>query len=183
MKHEHVQTSARMAGQVKRYHTWPNVRPQTTGEHMWQAMRIWWQIWGPMPPAVSTYLLWNDAGELVSGDVSFMAKRRSPALKKALDVLEEEAIAEMGGPKTFLISDYQKMQAKVCDLIEMLEYGLTELAFGNNFGEPIVAVTHVAVLQQMKKLTKVDRGFVRAYLKKMKKGAKHLKIPFGKLLG
>jgi hypothetical protein len=84
---EAVEYSARTAGGVRRYHTWPVLRPQTVAEHTWHVMRIWWQVYGPMSPAVSSYLLLHDAGEGQAGDVQFGAKRRYPELK-ASDLLE-----------------------------------------------------------------------------------------------
>jgi hypothetical protein len=81
MNRDAIELSARTAGGVQRYHTWPVLRPQTVAEHTWNVMRIWWQVYGPMSPQVSTYLLWHDAGEGQAGDVQFGAKRRYPELK------------------------------------------------------------------------------------------------------
>lgn len=138
MKRAKVLATARLAGQVTRYHTWPVHHRQTVGEHTWQVMRIYYQIFGPPSALVFTKLIWDDAGELVTGDLPFPIKARNPGLKAIMDSLEEQAVEGMGGNPRPGVSDVEKRRVKTCDLIDMLEYGLHELDLGNKYAQPIV---------------------------------------------
>lgn len=144
MTRERIFANARFAGEVLRYHTWPVHRRQSVGEHIWQQMRIWYQIWGPMPPEISTYILWSDAGELVLGDLPFPVKLRNPTLKDIADRIENDAVMAMRGELP-LLPDLDKIRVKMCDLLEMWEFGLCELNMGNQFAQPIVDDILIAV--------------------------------------
>ena len=144
MKREQVLHNARMAGRVKRYHVWPMLQEQTVGEHVFQCLRIWHQIWGPPPSHITCYFLWHDAGELVTGDLPFPVKSNNDMLKHIMDKMEEEAVEKMGVPIPTL-SAYERIRVKACDLIEMHEHGNIELLMGNSFGQPIVEDTFAAL--------------------------------------
>jgi 5'-deoxynucleotidase YfbR-like HD superfamily hydrolase len=133
--HADVQTIARFAGSIKRYHTWPVLHNQTTGEHTWQVFRIYWQIFGPMPEEVSTFILWHDAGELVTGDTPGMLKTAVPEIKQLLDRAERLAIDEMGGSVELGVSAPTKIRVKACDLIDVYEHCSVELLQGNRLVE------------------------------------------------
>lgn len=169
-----ILTNARFAGSVLRYHTWPMLQRQSVGEHTWQVMRIWYQIWGSMPPSVSSYLLWHDAGELVTGDLPFPLKYKNNGLKTIMDDLEEEAVVAMRPRYDWSISDRDKLRCKVCDLLEMYEHGLCEMMLGNAFAEPIVVDIRNAI-------TKMPLGedaiTVTAYLQRLAKTAIHIRYP------
>jgi hypothetical protein len=139
MNREKLLATARLAGEVVRYHTWPMHHRQTVGEHTWQVMRIYWQIWGQLPPELTTYFIWHDAGELACGDLPFPVKANNFELKEAMDKLEDQAVEKMAGgkPNNTLSAD-MKIRAKACDLIDMHECGLAEVAMGNKFAQPIV---------------------------------------------
>jgi hypothetical protein len=128
----------RLAGQVLRYHTWPVHRQQSVGEHTWQVLRIYFQIFGAPGPLVTSSILWHDAGELVTGDLPFPFKAHNATVKDAIESAEYAAIATMGGVPDAGLSDDQRRRVKTCDLIDMLEFGLHELGMGNRFAYPIV---------------------------------------------
>ena len=169
MKRELINQNARFAGQVERYHTWPVHRRQSIGEHTWQVMRIWWQIWGPLPEGVSTYLLWHDAGEQVVGDPPFPLKANNLELKLTLDHLEAEAVDAMGGPsiKGPPTPTYDRQRAKICDLLEMWEFGICELGMGNDYAKPIISGTLTAVRKLLTQLSGADQKLVEAYVHKL----------------
>jgi len=144
MNREKLLSTARLAGEVVRYHTWPMHHRQTVGEHTWQCMRIYWQIWGPLPPELSTYFIWHDAGELACGDLPFPVKSRDPELKAAMDKLEDDAVRRMGGSHV-VVTPLLKLRAKACDLIDMHECGRIEVAMGNKLAQPIVDDTFAAL--------------------------------------
>jgi hypothetical protein len=144
MNREQLLSKARLAGEVIRYHTTPMHHRQTVGEHTWQCMRIYWQIWGALPVDLTTYFIWHDAGELACGDLPFPVKSINPTIKLEMDKLEEKAVERMGGD-TNNISPILKVRAKACDLIDMHECGLAEVAMGNKFAQPIVDDTFKAI--------------------------------------
>lgn len=141
------------------------IRRETIGEHTWQVMRIYFQIWGALPPELSTYFIWHDAGELACGDLPFPVKAHHPALKEAMDALEEQAVEIMGGAHVPLTPPF-KARAKACDLIDMHECGLVEMAMGNRFAQPIVEDT-LAALEALD-LPSEDGNAVFKYLAKEK---------------
>jgi 5'-deoxynucleotidase YfbR-like HD superfamily hydrolase len=130
-------------------------------------MRIWNLIWGPLPPEVTTYFIWHDAGELLTGDLPFPVKSKNNSLKHIMNELEDQAVIGMGGPKEFEIDDYNRIRAKACDLIDMHEFGLHERRLGNQYSEPIITDTYEALRKLS--LTSVDRFAVSAYLAKAEK--------------
>src|SRR4249920_1699779 len=144
MNRDQILSKARMAGEVQRYHTWPMHHRQTVGEHTWQVMRIYWQIWGPLTPELSTYFIWHDAGELACGDIPFPVKMNNRLLKTMMDGLEETAVEHMGG-MTLKLSNGLKVRARACDLIDMHECGRAELLMGNTFAQPIIDDTYKAL--------------------------------------
>jgi 5'-deoxynucleotidase YfbR-like HD superfamily hydrolase len=137
--------TSRLAGQVLRYHTWPVHRQQSVGEHTWQVMRIYYHIWGPLPSATTTAILWHDAGELATGDPPFPFKAKNPSLKSIIDSCEEEAVENMGGNPRVALSVQEKRRVKTCDLLEMVEYGLHEYHLGNAFALPIITDVTLAI--------------------------------------
>ncbi len=171
MKREQINRTSRFAGQVERYHTWPVHRKQSVGEHTWQVMRIWWMIWGPLSSGESTYLIWHDAGELLTGDLPFPMKANNLELKLTFDAYEAEAVEAMGGP---LWADYKvlgttlyRQRSKICDLLEMWEFGLVEQGMGNRYAEPIVKDTLKAARKLLKKMSGEDQKLVEAYVSKV----------------
>ncbi len=144
MNRERLLSTARLAGEVVRYHTWKMHHRQTVGEHTWQCMRIYWQIWGELPSELTTYFIWHDAGELACGDLPFPVKSRNATLKAEMDMLEEKAVARMGG-SNHTLQHTLKIRAKACDLIDMHECGRDEVNMGNKFAQPIVDDTFRAL--------------------------------------
>lgn len=147
---ESVIQSARMAGQVRRYHTWQTLITQTVAEHSWQVARIYYDLFGEVPGNVASYIQWHDAGEIATGDIPFPVKSDHPMLKDTIDRLEENALREMHAPHVEISSE-EKLRVKLCDLLEMWEFGTQEVLMGNRFAEPIVARTIIATMTQCEK--------------------------------
>lgn len=167
MKRKDVVQSARLAGCVKRYHTWPTLTTQTVAEHTWHVMRIWWALFGPPSREVTTYLLWHDAGELATGDVPYPVKKDEPEVGAIFCRIEKEAVRKMGGPydAALGLSERDRQRAKICDLLEMYEFGLQEARMGNSYAEPIVDAVKTDLIERVKKLTLEDADRVAWYLK------------------
>jgi hypothetical protein len=144
---------------------------QNVAAHTWQVMRIWWQIFGPLPEHISTALIWHDAGELVTGDPPFPLKAESPELKTIYDRLESQAVLAMGGPDedSLRLGGLDRVRAKICDLIEMMEYGLHERAMGNCSAQPIIDDTERIALQLAKQLDLEQRIAVQEYVTHVRK--------------
>jgi 5'-deoxynucleotidase YfbR-like HD superfamily hydrolase len=165
MIYEDIYHDGRFSGLVKRWHTWPVLKEQTVAEHTWQVMRIWWEIFGPMEPHVSTYLLWHDGGEVVSGDVPFYAKRDNPNLKAALDSVEAVALYEVAGLSDD-VDPQDRIRAKCCDLLEMLEHCVVERGLGNRYIEPPYKNLEEKLLEVIETLVDISEAVsVEEYLK------------------
>lgn len=149
-----------------RYHTWPVIRQQSIGEHTWQCLRLYREVWGPLPTAVADYLLYHDAGELVVGDPPFPLKAQNPELKEIYDGLEKKALAGMGGALPPLYPE-EKLRVKFVDLLEMFEFGLTEMEMGNRLAEPIVVGTKDALCHQLERMPLQDSAVGAAYVRKV----------------
>lgn len=136
MKPEDVTTNLRLAGLVKRYHTWPTISNQNVGEHSWQVYRIYREIYGLVPAETAEYIMFHDGGELVAGDLPYPLKTNDLGLKRIIDIYEERALHLMDVTLPSL-SDEEKQRVKLCHLLEMMEFGLHEEALGNRYGKPI----------------------------------------------
>lgn len=140
MRREDVINNTRLAGLVDRYHAWPTLTRQTVAEHTWQLMRIYSEMFGNPTSDVFQYILWHDAAELMTGDIPFPMKAHNPALKTALDALEDAWLSTntAGVPSITL---EEKGCVKICDLVEMWEFGSYEMQLGNAYAKPIVEDT------------------------------------------
>lgn len=135
----------RFAGQVKRYHTWPTLQSQTNADHTWHVMRIYVQLFagyiaGPHEAALG-YIMYHDIGEIKTGDLPFPVKSENPFLKDTFDNLEDGARVGMGIYRMPAIDPNTKMRIKLCDLLEMWEFGQQEYAMGNTYAGPIIEDT------------------------------------------
>lgn len=148
---EVVRSSTRLAGLVKRYHAWPTLRQQTTGEHTWQVMRIYYEVFGPPEPDVAVYMLHHDAVEIRTGDGAFNAKRDHAFFKAAFDEAERLEAPKLFGSQQAAdaalpaIGTIAKRRIKLCDLLEMWEFGREELKMGNQYAHPIINDTMAGI--------------------------------------
>lgn len=134
-----MNTDPRHCFQVKRYHTWPTLQQQTVGEHTCQILRIYTEMFGPPPADVVQGILWHDAGELWTGDVPFDAKMNYPDLRVAVSSVDEQATNELSrGRFPTELPQELRNRIKLCDLMEMAEFGREEMRLGNrHYGEQI----------------------------------------------
>lgn len=144
MDHRTVNQSPRFASMVMRYHTWPTIQQQTNADHSFNVLRIYCEIYGPPEPEVTLRIVQHDLGEIVTGDAPFPIKRDNPVLKAEHDRLEDQALEEMGFMEEPDLDEEQARRVKVCDLLEMHEFGRVEVAMGNLLAYPIIEVTQEA---------------------------------------
>jgi Predicted hydrolases of HD superfamily len=141
---DYVTDNPRFAGSVLRYHTWPTIQRQTVGEHCWQIALIHEQIFGTLEHDVERFIRHHDTAELRVGDPPFPVKSQNGDMKAAYDRIEPKALQDMGiNPLPELI-DRDRIRIKVCDLLEMMCFGMIEVEMGNALGVPIVIRTERA---------------------------------------
>lgn len=137
--------TSRWAGQVRRYHTWPVIRQQTIGEHSWNLLRMYYEIFDELPERIAVYLVYHDVPELKVGDPPYPIKKDNPTLKMEMDRLEQEALDSFGIVLPPL-SVYEKLRVKVCDGLDCWEYAREEIAMGNTTFH--VVVTRIKKLME-----------------------------------
>ncbi len=137
---ESVLKSMRRAGNVLRYHTWPTIHKQTVADHTWNVMRIYVELFGPPDRHVWMHMLYHDALEVHTGDIPFYAKRRFPELKSVLTGIEEDLSLMSDFPR-FELTSNEIDECKLCDLLEMWEWGKEEVLMGNRLAHTIQADT------------------------------------------
>jgi len=170
MTNEMVRASCRLAGGVKRYHTWPTLTEQGVGEHSFHILRIFYQIWGPdrLTPAVSSAILWHDLGEIATGDVPFQVKAKYPQMSEPLTLAEQEKMDELARFPIPPLTGINKWRVKICDILEMYEFGLHELMLGNQYAHPIINDTQSAADSLMEEhFCSRDRELVLEYVTQM----------------
>src|SRR5262249_33128322 len=88
-----------------------------------------------------------------------------PGLKIHTDMIEKRALADMGVelPK---LEEPLKSRTKLCDLIEMYEFGVHELKMGNQFALPIIDDVHVAIQKILGVIGADEYICVNAYLER-----------------
>lgn len=145
-KRDMVRTDVRQAGNVQRYHTWPVHHRQTVAHHSWNMARVLLDIWPDAPREAIIYAIYHDVGEVGTGDVPFPIKRENPDLKVIMDRLEDAVLREMGVQMPDVGT--WSWRLKVCDLLEMWEFGMDEVLMGNSMAWPIVDRT-LAVVEKM----------------------------------
>lgn len=130
----------RVAGEIRRYHTWSVLRDQSVGEHSWQIMRILLAVWPRAPRRLLIHAVIHDMPEM-GGDISYPFKVIFPDLKTLMNRVENYVAHEQmknGRPAIVSVSPYEMLMFKICEWIEMWEYGLHEFNLGNRYAEIIV---------------------------------------------
>lgn len=135
-----IHSSRYLAGCVKRYSTWPMIQQQTVGHHCWRVACIFVEIFGLPRPEVLFYCLHHDSGELWAGDLPYGSKKQIPELKEFMSRSELVGLKLLDLRLPELTKE-EKIQVKICDLLEMHETGEHEMNLGNKYAEPIVKDT------------------------------------------
>jgi 5'-deoxynucleotidase YfbR-like HD superfamily hydrolase len=161
---DHVTDNVAFAGRIKRYHSWPTIQTQTVGEHCWQVASIYSQIWGDIPTPVERFIRLHDAAELVTGDIPFPTKANNPDLKAEFGKVEDKALDALGIILPKLHPDVVR-RVKICDLLEMMVFGMVDRQMGNRLAIPIIQRTMKAALTLVNQLdTEGERNRVYAWV-------------------
>jgi 5'-deoxynucleotidase YfbR-like HD superfamily hydrolase len=133
-----IRLDTRLAGQVKRYHTWPVLREQSIAEHCWQLMRIYMATVPDMDPNMVAHIMLHDIGEHFTGDIPYPVKSQNEGLKVVMDHLERKSqTAQLEYWDSFhkiLLTNADRDLFKQIELMEMAEFGIGEVLLGNNHG-------------------------------------------------
>lgn len=133
-----VRLDTRLAGQVKRYHTWPTISTQTIAEHCWQLLRIYLSVVKTPDINIIIHIQTHDIGEHFTGDIPYPVKSLNPELKRQMDFLERKSqAAQLEHWESFhqvLLTEEDKEFFKLIELVEMAEFGIGEMLLGNNHG-------------------------------------------------
>lgn len=165
-----VESDPRHAGQVERYHTWPTHRRQSVAEHTWQVMRIMMTVdVGMCTTRLMHYAVLHDVGEM-AGDVPWPGKRNDPVLKSQHDLAEKRVRAAMtarwGQPGLPTLSGTERSFFKMCECIEMWEFGLQERSMGNRYGTVVAERMLLAACEYMEKLSKDVQKAAKLYVQR-----------------
>lgn len=159
-----IMRSRALAGRVRRYHTWPVLHQETVAEHTFGVLRIYREIFG-LRDAPVEYIMDHDLDELHVGDMPFPLKSRYPEIKAALVTAERDARERLGLPTDYAISETDRARVKVCDLLQMWEFGKIEVRLGNVMATDIVSDTVRAATELAKlRLGDDDQDAIMAWL-------------------
>lgn len=135
---ECVRLDTRLAGQVRRYHTWPILGQQTIAEHCWQIMRIYLSVVEKPDPHMMYHITFHDIGEHFTGDIPYPVKRDNRLLKEQMEFLEKRSyITQLEYWNAFqmsMLTNEDKKSFKQLELVEMAEFGLDQVCLGNRHG-------------------------------------------------
>jgi 5'-deoxynucleotidase YfbR-like HD superfamily hydrolase len=140
MLREEIYKSRYLAGQVKRYSTWPTIRQPTVAEHCWRVCCIYVELFDLPRACVFYYMLHHDSGEMWAGDIPFMVKDQTPGLRDAMNSSEAEGLRKLD----LVLPDLhplEKVKVKISDILEMCEFGMAEWNMGNRYAIPIAIDT------------------------------------------
>lgn len=140
---DHVTDRSLLSGRVKRYSCWMTIREQTVGDHTWGVYHIFWRIFGLPSAEIALYIHLHDAEEIVVGDNPFPMSSQFPSLRTAKDEMEKVARQRLNLPD-LEISAEDKVRVKICDLLEMYQFGMQEREMGNLLATPIIERTRTA---------------------------------------
>lgn len=153
------------AGSIVRYHNRPTAQRQTVGEHTWRMLVIYTELYGMPRAEVYQNIIYHDVTEIITGDMPFMAKRYYPDLAYILKTREFDAEDKLkiNFPE---ITKEEKLQIKVCDLLEMLFFAVDDVKMGCQFSTDIVH-NIVEALEDYENATKIwqyiwDKKYKRA---------------------
>jgi HD containing hydrolase-like enzyme len=135
---DHIRLDTRLAGQLKRYHTWPIIGQQTIAEHTWQLLRIYFSVIDKPEMRHVYYLMFHDVGELAVGDIPYPVKQNNPILKEEMDWLEHKSLMAQleywDAYRMLPLGDDDRTFLKHIELMEMAEFGMDQVILGNDTG-------------------------------------------------
>lgn len=102
------------AAAVVRWHSTPEARPETLGQHQWHVAMLLLYYWPDTPAAALREALHHDTHELLTGDMPWHSKQRYPALAIEMGRAEIRARDQLGLGQCRL-TESEKAKLKFCD--------------------------------------------------------------------
>lgn len=163
-----IEKDPRVAGEIRRYHTWKVHHQQSVGEHTWQVMRIMMTIdAGMCTTKLMRYAMLHDVGEM-AGDIPWPGKRNDPVLKERHDIAELKIHTAMSGrwglPMLPTLSPTERNFFKMCENLEMWEFGLQERSMGNRYATVVASRMLVAAMEHYEKMPAEVRAATKRYV-------------------
>lgn len=137
------------SGDVTRFHSVPNMPSQKNSEHSWGVAVLCWYFKPDCSRNLILKALTHDCAELITGDTPATVKWTDPKIKEVLDDIEDKVEFDWG-IGTFVISDEEKDLLKFCDMIEGMNYCLTQRKCGNQNAEFPFSKWAEAILKRFK---------------------------------
>jgi hypothetical protein len=138
----------RMAGEVKRWHTYPTLREQSVASHSWNVARIVLAIVPMASRELMIEALFHDTGEIKAmGDMPHTSKTgpEREALRKLVKATEREARTAMSLPwalpSPWVLGNSERQPLDLANMIEMWEFALHERMLGNKFADEVISYT------------------------------------------
>lgn len=103
---------------VVRYHQFPGPIEQTIAAHSWGVAWLITEFHPGPSVALIRAALEHDLPEHLTGDLSYLAKKKYPLLKSGMDVADEDAAKEMGISSVANLSEDDEWWLKWADLME-----------------------------------------------------------------
>jgi hypothetical protein len=101
-------------------------------------MRIMLAVRPDVSRRLLVHAVTHDVGEM-GGDIPYPGKKNDQVLKDRMEILESQIHAKMteqwGVPRRITLDYADHRFFKMCEYIEMWEWGLHELALGNKYGQ------------------------------------------------
>lgn len=142
-----IEEDPRHGLQVMRYHTWSTIRKQSVGEHSAQISRIMMTVWPDVPRRLLVHAILHDIGEM-AGDLPYPVKKNDPVLKERMCHAETAQHVKMsriwGLPTPVKLTPFEENFFKLCESLEMWEFGLSERNMGNRYA----TIIHTRMLLQ-----------------------------------
>jgi len=154
------------AGRTRRYHTWPTIQTQTVAEHSGQMDCIYAAIFGDLGGPVDRYIRLQEAGKLGVGDIPFPVKAENPDLKSIVERLERREMDKLKLAQLPPLHPNLIARIKVCDLLEIMQFGMVERLMGNMYAIAIVMRTRQAALKLAATLTRDDYNAVNEFIER-----------------
>lgn len=173
-----VMTSARHAGDVQRYHTWPTLQTQTVAHHTWNVVRIYMELFGDPSPVDLRYMMRHDLGELGVGDLPYPVKKNNSVLADECAQEEQRVLQSMfiDHDMSSRSTDIRIFQIKLCDLLEMLEFCTQEVILGNNYARQLIVDISADVTSRLDSASSGTRDVVLGHMRHQKELRWHAEI-------
>lgn len=134
----------RNAGETRRYHGWPVLRPQSVAEHSFHVATILHVLYGQEEPGISCTLLLaaltDDLAEWITGDppspFTRAMEQRLPGFRAQRKEVENKVLEAVQLDFGKFLNEEEQRKLKVADYIDGAMYCVRERAMGNKLIAP-----------------------------------------------